>query len=75
MRNVLAGFILGVLFALTSLGAVVTFTQVQGRGTPSSGYIILPACPADPSGIEFGGLCRELGTGNLRANGAWKTIP
>lgn len=74
MRRMLTGFVLGVLFALASVGAVTTFTSIQGRGTPASGYIILPTCPADLSPLEFGSVCKDLTTRTLKSKGTLEPI-
>lgn len=65
MRKVLAGFVLGVLFALMTFGAVTTFSSVQGRGTYSAGYVVLPRCASEPTTMENGSLCQDLTSGRI----------
>lgn len=65
MRDILVGIVIGFLIATLCIGAVTQFSQVQGRGTYTSGYIILPACKTDTSTMEFGGMCKNTSTGDI----------
>ena len=65
MRNATIGFVVGFILALLCVGAVTTFTSVQGRGTYVAGYIIMPRCQADVSTLEGGSMCYDATTGDM----------
>lgn len=62
-RDFVLGVALGFAVAL-ALGAVTTFTSVQGRGTYTAGYVVLPRCAEDITSLEMGSLCADLTDGS-----------
>lgn len=69
MRGFAAGLLVGFILAAFCLGAVSTFSQVSGRGTYSSGYLVLPRCQSDMNGAEFGSMCADEATGDMLVYG------
>ena len=70
------------LFLMLTLGAVwgvARWKQQRGakylRPHDRIEYIVWPDCPADRSGIEFGGVCKDIATGKLFHRGTLEAIP
>lgn len=38
-------------------------------------YVVLPTCPADPSILEFGAICKDIATGKILYRGTLEAIP